>query len=184
MSTKIYNAYKWNGSLTDLPKVKSRLDKIRERAKAHFMSELGKLLPPNFNARVIIEELRRILLLRYNNSLNFNSSAVVYIHKNNIYVQFFGLDSIPNFDRWLRGFSDFHYQNQTDRPPEISDEDWAARRKVWDDIFKHNSAPSKVGFVFPIIEYETIPELVYDLVAARAVNKAVNSTTKALDVSF
>lgn len=57
------------------------------------------------------------------------------------------------------GWSDWHYQSQTDRPEEISDEEWAERRKSWDRTLG-DSAPVEKSVsidIVPSMSYGTSP---------------------------
>ncbi len=47
----------------------------------------------------------------------------------------------------IEGIVDFHYQNQTDRPEEISEEDWEHRKEVWDRLFMGSSVPAETGLM-------------------------------------
>ena len=47
-------------------------------------------------------------------------------------------------DKWE--FSDFHYQNQTDQPDDISEEDWDFRRNAW-DIVLESGVPREDGVI-------------------------------------
>lgn len=47
---------------------------------------------------------------------------------------------------------DFHYQDQTDKPDEISDEDWHKRQKIWDKIFETFWTFPETGFEYKILK--------------------------------
>jgi hypothetical protein len=54
---------------------------------------------------------------------------------------------------------DYHYQNQTDKPDEISWRDWRFREEVWTDIFDDISVlwiPSEAGAVYDIVTEDDI----------------------------
>jgi hypothetical protein len=53
---------------------------------------------------------------------------------------------------WLKqpGVSEFGYWNNTDQPDEISDEEWEARGKIWDEILPGAGIPSMNGFTIAI----------------------------------
>jgi hypothetical protein len=89
--------------------------------------------------------------------LDFDCSMVVFYYQKKAYVQFF------NFDYWwentfkelrkTRKIKDWHYQNQTDMPDNISEEEWAKRDAVWEGIFKEQEAdaPAQCGFTVEFI---------------------------------
>jgi hypothetical protein len=54
---------------------------------------------------------------------------------------------------------DYHYQDQTDKPEEISNRDWYFREQVWEDIFEDISVlwiPSEAGVVYDIVDEDNI----------------------------
>ena len=57
---------------------------------------------------------------------------------------------------------DFHYQNQTDRPNSISDEEWNSREKEWNRMLPSGS-PSKDGIVFPVISSDNLDLFIYSV---------------------
>jgi len=129
MSTKIYNAFKFNGTpeqlmviLKDIKKEyteqckndlsKLKLDEIEFNKKRYPFLEKDMYLKesdfPDFTLSNIIE---RETIIGERSPLNIDASAVVYFH-DGIFVQFFGLpDSIINKHPM---FEDYHYQNQSD----------------------------------------------------------------------
>lgn len=46
---------------------------------------------------------------------------------------------------------DFHYQDQTDKPDDISDEDWEKRRIIWDKIFESFWTFHESGFKYEVL---------------------------------
>jgi len=163
MSTKIYNAYKFLGKtneiipmLKDIKKiylndVKEMLIKyanISFSKKEYDFLDNDYLLKelPSYYLSDILESIMR---KGYNVPLNIQSSAMVYFHKDDIYIQFFGLKS-KYCDKYKNILIDFHYQNQvdqsnydwdkekwdemtTERQKELED-DWDHRKEVWDEI--------------------------------------------------
>ncbi len=52
----------------------------------------------------------------------------------------------------LPGWEDYHYQNQTDKPQEISEEDWEKRRRDWDVVLLDASGiPEREGFSIKVL---------------------------------
>lgn len=63
-------------------------------------------------------------------------SVAVYPYKGNYYLRLFYDHSsvfgkVLDFVKDMSGLQDFHYQNQTDRPEEISARDWLNRKNTW-----------------------------------------------------
>lgn len=57
---------------------------------------------------------------------------------------------------------DFHYQNQTDKPNSISDEEWNIREKEWNRMLPSGN-PSKDGIVFPVISSDNLDLFIYSI---------------------
>lgn len=64
----------------------------------------------------------------------FHLNLCLYPYEGETYGVAFGADKIIEKFQALPEVMDFHYQNQTDKPDEISEEEWEHRGKVWDDI--------------------------------------------------
>lgn len=82
-------------------------------------------------------------------------SLSFYQLRNGVYGQYFGRHDLVN-KYWLSNgqVKDFHYQDQTDRPEEISSRDWNFRKKVWDEIFyDYEVTPINVGLISEIIPH-------------------------------
>lgn len=69
----------------------------------------------------------------------------------------------PGYDVYLLLFKEvfpvreYHYQNQTDRPEEISAREWRRRRIAWDEAFAHESVPSVAGFTAECLGLYGVP---------------------------
>ncbi|ELY3120202.1 hypothetical protein SMD90_005100, partial [Pseudomonas aeruginosa] len=57
------------------------------------------------------------------------------------------------------GFTDYHYQNSTDRPDTISEAEWDTRRDAWDEALPTGRAVD-VAFEFQLVDW-------YDIISAR-----------------
>jgi len=132
MSTKIYNAYKFNGKTPQLInilkdiRIKYQIDQMDKliRFKDYvFKKEYFKFLDNDYTMvdlmnhylgdLLLSDILEREMQICHNTPINISSSSVVYFYDNDIYIQFFGLD-----EKYLQDYKDllidFHYQNQTD----------------------------------------------------------------------
>lgn len=115
-----------------------------------------------------VAAVRQILSLRVLNSParlemffdkllpNPTANAVVYRdpHKGWL-VQFFSETelSLP------KTFRDYHYQNQSDRPPNISEKEWGERKHCWKRVFRDVSVPAEAGFTFSLLERDDLSRL-------------------------
>ena len=74
--------------------------------------------------------------------------------------------------------SDYHYQNQCDKPEEISDEEWNKRENDWDKAIGPDYVPAKHGFLvelfntewdFGIISFKDIEKEFYPAMEQRVI---------------
>jgi hypothetical protein len=178
MSTKIYDAYRLNdGKLKTFFFIKRRLETLYE----HHVLRTVDAIPDSLYVRDIdlgnvteyvkslfdkkIKELDAVdmkliidAVIDTNSQydrLNFRSSMVLFHCRENIYIQFFGIDfdSGKNFISSLEAsniLSDFHYQNQTDIPDNTTEEEYEKRRVIWDEIYKaaNSYTPGEVGLSY------------------------------------
>ena len=148
MSTKIYNAYKYKPNDFD-----SLMRFLRELRKQHISLKAEQISrydwPQNDYGKKLYDSIREATYGLETSPFSVSASAVVYFVDSQIYVQFFGLDRIQ-----LREISeselfiDWHYQNQTDEPENISAEEWEERERFWGRVFAEIDIPSHVGLVF------------------------------------
>jgi hypothetical protein len=107
MSTKIYDAYKYNGSLYDLLNQLKDIRKEYQEEKIELLSMFGNLeIEVENNKKVFLKDLDKEILgdlffgdylekrmkIGYNEPQNISASVVLYPYKNGeIYLHFFGL---------------------------------------------------------------------------------------------
>ena len=105
----------------------------------------------------LVIKLEKSMLSYSHDPLSYECSAVVYFPEKHLFkketylFQLFGgnLRNI-NFDN-IPEIEDFHYQNQSDEPEDVSSEEWMFRKDVWDTIFPTYDAPSDKGLIFEFI---------------------------------
>jgi hypothetical protein len=174
MSTKIFNAYQYNGNIGDLF---NELKCLREQYHKKVINMLqnsdylcGQLsLSPrifeefceqNFHGestdQVAVMKvcdlpnyklhayLEAMIRSHINCEMNITASAVVYFHRDKSYVHFFGLKDL----KLSKQFVDFHYQDYGDKPEQVTSHEWQQRKRVWDAIFKDNPIPSVCGLTY------------------------------------
>lgn len=165
MSTKIYNAYKFEGKIIELLPALKKVSKKYTENRLKFLSlvALRSYMPAKDEGRYVMQSIARkeaykrkdLLKKRVKEANDANTrdsdvtdaSAVVYFHKNNIYVQFFG-DFIVDSSINKRLFKDFHYQTSTDCPENVTNREWNRREKIWDEIFGSSGIPNIEGFIY------------------------------------
>lgn len=147
MSTKIYDAYKFHGDIQLLMRL---LVNLRAKYVEHAKRNVAACLDPKEPFSEIIKKIKEAVRLGLNDPLNVSASAVVFFHRKAIYVKFFGIPNnmLPDNDR---RFSDFHYQNSTDRPSGITAKEWAARSRAWDAMTRHGPSFGENGLLFDFV---------------------------------
>lgn len=55
-------------------------------------------------------------------------------------------------EAWLSqpGVEEYHYQNQTDQPEELTNRQWNARRDAWDKALGDRAVPAMAGFTINV----------------------------------
>jgi|SaaInlStandDraft_4_1057021.scaffolds.fasta_scaffold56318_1 hypothetical protein len=139
MSTKIYNAFQYQGTVEELMKDFEIIhDEYKEAATNFIKQTLDKYdkLNPELNLKNedgIIHRGNLSTLIKdhtmkeyptYDDVYCFNASSMVYFLDGNVYIQFFGFDvapfgaefNIPHKNKLEedKKITDFHYQDQTD----------------------------------------------------------------------
>lgn len=98
----------------------------------------------------------------YRSGIGFdcNFSVTIFERKNKLYGVFFDQTNKNYKQLFDKDIAvDYHYQNQTDKPDEISLRDWRFREEVWEDIFDDISVlwiPSEAGVVYDIVTEDDI----------------------------
>lgn len=94
----------------------------------------------------LIEASRGSLKSYFDLDASFN----IWLDRRYAYVIPYGRVKIPSLD-WV---TDYHYQNQTDRPDDISGKQWAARSKKWHELCLDDWDATRLQYV--IIEFSSI----------------------------
>lgn len=93
-----------------------------------------------------IELIMDDIITDKNDNNIYKSNLYIFPLENKILCMYFGhpiyLNSILELDYLL----DYHYQNQTDKPEDISDLDWARRYQDWDLAIGSDYIPANHGF--------------------------------------
>jgi hypothetical protein len=53
-------------------------------------------------------------------------------------------------------YLDYHYQNQCDKPDDVSDEEWKQRETDWDKAIGPDYIPANHGLLFTILDYDDL----------------------------
>lgn len=149
MSTKLYNGIKFKSNnihqvLHELISIKQvakkiALELIKDTEIALFIN--GNKLSDKDSFDVVKEMLDAMDTMNHNRWSfipNIHFSVVVYPCKDgDIYGYYFDSNKIE-YRNLLDSFCDeFHYQNQSDKPDNISDEEWEFRALKWDELIDY-----------------------------------------------
>ena len=83
---------------------------------------------------------------------NFNAKLLVIPYKSKILAMVFGNNILCQVLINNLELLDYHYQNQTDKPDDISNKAWETRRKVWDSAIGPDYIPINHGFEFDLVD--------------------------------
>lgn len=185
MSLKIYNGIKFKSR--NLPEIISQLYAIKEQAKMNsndYLMNDGRRIVHLMIKNKIIDNFEDIftkefasddywdvdrliaasLDSRWRDRMepNFNFSVcVIPWTDGNVYGIYYD-DDIEENRALLNDIADeYHYQNQTDQPDDIDDEEWGERRNVWNEIFDKYCSPNDAGFIYEIV---TSSDLHFDII--------------------
>lgn len=100
--------------------------------------------------KVLFKIIDRIVDARiknvYDPDYDFRCQLQLFPMENKILAMYFGNKDIRDLIAGSKYFIDYHYQNQTDRPGEVSDEEWKQREKDWGEAIGPDYAPANHGF--------------------------------------
>lgn len=176
MSTKLYTGIKFNSN--KLGAVIRQLHSLKDEAVSNVMETFRKG-PKSFNFAYLLDlydkavesgmkidapfGLERILhkeLRRPYNEFGFEFGVTIFERKNKLYGIYYDQSGKNRHMLFDRGIAvDYHYQDQTDKPDDVSWRDWNFRETVWSDIFDGISVlwkPSSAGAVYNIVGADDI----------------------------
>lgn len=164
MSTKIYNAYITDKNLSELleeykklvPEVEKLSDKLYYKTfTEQLVFKLDKEENTDIN-KIINEKLNKILEKLNESKLknirdvdyDFSSSCVCFPIENKTLIIYYAENNeILNLLTDNIYLKDYHYQNSTDKPNDVLENDWIERKLNW-DLVLNNGIPAHNGFVF------------------------------------
>lgn len=175
MSTKLYNGIKFKSN--KLGVVIRQLNSLKEDARKNVMETFTNTGCFNFRMMCVLygdslkkgkkvedawdfERILRNELRKPNNSFNYMFGVTIFERKNKLYGIYFD-HTYKNFEMLFdRDIAvDYHYQNQTDKPDDVSWRNWNFREQVWEDIFEDISClwiPKEAGVSYDIVDINDI----------------------------
>lgn len=161
MSTKIYNAFyitprPMDVLLTELRELRPKLERVRNKIILGFWKS-------NENYRAnwsrISDRAREVQRTSIRDPLvDFSFDLTFFPRKDKIMVMTFTEHN--EYRKLLCDFfdaKDWHYQNQSDQPEEVSDAEWKQREKEWDEALPGAGIPSENGFSFTYFRVGHVP---------------------------
>jgi hypothetical protein len=161
MSTKLYNGIKFKSN--NIKEVLDQLISVKETAKQIAIDsisdkDLGLFITANNlldnDAWYIANEIKDAIASDNYNRWKFKPrlkfTVVVYpTTEGDIYGYYFDADKKEYNDLIEPFYTDFHYQNNSDRPSDITEEEWDFRREKWDELLKDRFMDT--GFTYEIV---------------------------------
>lgn len=87
---------------------------------------------------------------------NFHNNLLLFPLKDKILAMYFGNTDIRRFIENHKMFEDYHYQNQCDKPDDISDEEWDKRESDWNDAIGPDYIPANHGWQVQLFNPENV----------------------------
>ena len=87
---------------------------------------------------------------------NFYNNLLLFPMQDKILAMYFGNADIRRFIENHEMFEDYHYQNQCDKPDDISDEEWNKRESDWNTAIGPDYIPANHGLQVQLFNPETI----------------------------
>ena len=87
---------------------------------------------------------------------NFHNNLLLFPLKDKILAMYFGNTDIRRFIENHEMFEDYHYQNQCDKPDDISDKEWDKRESDWNTAIGPDYIPANHGWQVQLFNTENI----------------------------
>lgn len=167
MSTKLYNGIKFKSNnikevLDQLMSIKEKaneiaLDLLDDESLALFISANNLLDKDKWEiSREMIDALESSNYNKWHFKPRMYFSVVIYpTQEGDIYGYYFDSDK-QEFNDLLKPFyTDFHYQNQTDPPNDVTEEEWEFRQLKWDELLPGDKFKDS-GLQYDIVTGDTL----------------------------
>jgi hypothetical protein len=153
MSTKIWGGVKFDIDSFDINEIYRVINNCRSVTKKYFRDLLDRCKTPD---KTHIEVY---------NVIKENFDVSISLFWDDVTSTWYGIVHCDPFElvdllKQVPELVDFHYQNSTDRPDEISEKEWSHRREVWDRVLlsSKSSIPSEVGLIANLMPVYLFPE--------------------------
>jgi len=165
MSTKIYNGIKFK--VDDIYDLYEKLNHFKEKSIVLYREMLNERYPrylenimkKNYKENGIFKNLwdisdELIYELKKSRMILLKNKIQIYPHIKTkelygYYVLDFESEKLLNKQDWVL---DYHYQNQTDSPDNISYDEFSKRGDMWDELFDDSYNINDTGFEYKIYD--------------------------------
>jgi len=171
MSTKIYNAYIWNGTVEELMSFLKDVRKAYiEEASEHLIQFSSYLKHQEEEYKKdgkyfsLSSYIRSCISAGLNEPDNIEASIAVYFHRDKIAIQCFGLELFyrDGHRPLAKMVSDhpqteeYEFWNNVDQPEELSEEAWDDRKDFWDFL----QVPCEDGLIYELSSRDTVWQII------------------------
>lgn len=170
MSTTIYNGYIITLDDPSLKGLKDFCVEIQKDFKnikyTLYLKELAKDISNSFDratlenkptSHIYWDSINNFKELIDKDFLSFKSEVIFIPIENKLLALYYGNKSIEEIWKMLKEVKEYHYQNQSDMPEDISEEDWEVRRLDWDQALPGAGFPLENGFSFIFTDNKFLP---------------------------
>lgn len=164
MSTKIYNGYVLSAEKS-LFELNDFMEDVRKMARKEVIHHMASIISERYYGHLdnkkLCPEAEDVtigdIMIDIQNNLRENlfsgyakNSIQIIPFNNKIYmISFIGLKAVSDeFEEMVTkfGFKQYGYWDNSDRPEDVSENEWLERKMSWDGIFERSSVPAEHGF--------------------------------------
>lgn len=160
MSTKLYYGIRFKSrNMADILQqlLSIRKETVKLANELLTVDELKMFIVFNNLIGCNVYEIYRALINELNSDMrtllspNFNFTISLIPEKNGYVYGYYFADDVEEYFKKIEPLvEDYHYQNQCDKPDEISTREWNNRRKKWDKILGYDSFTQR-AFNFTVV---------------------------------
>lgn len=160
MSTKLYNGIRFKSrNMGDILQqlISIRKDAVKIANELLTIEEIKSFIILNNLIGADCHKIYKALVTDLNSdcrtllSINFNFTISLIPEKNGYVYGYYFADHQKEYFEMIEPFvEDYHYQNQCDKPDNISNREWNNRRKKWDKLLGYDSFTQR-AFSFVIV---------------------------------
>lgn len=156
MSTKIYEAYEWHGTMPELMELFKELREKYVKAATDSLCTFYTITTADSDEKVsIYKEVTDSIRKGYRDVQNIEASFAVYFLDERVLFQPFGLSDLKVKIEHEK-LKDYCYWNNVDEPEGMSEEEWDERAETWDRVFDGSGIPTNIGLIYELSNRATV----------------------------